>query len=76
MAHDDLHSLLENDSRAYEMFTSMPIYVQDKIREARDHIRTREELSGYANRYMGDGLKRDEYRPMFEDSGSNEIDFF
>lgn len=71
----NLNALLESDRKAYELFQSMPVYVQHKLREIPEAIRTREELSGVANKLMADGLKQDPYRRMFEDSSSNPIDF-
>ena len=75
MVKRDLEDLLDSDEKAFELFQSMPIYVQHKLREIPDSIRTREELSAYANKAMADGLTIDQYRTMFEDSSSNEIDF-
>ncbi len=75
MTKRDLNELLETDEKAFDLFQSMPIYVQHKVREVSGEIRTREELSAYANKAMSDGLKLDQYRPMFEDSSGNEIDF-
>jgi hypothetical protein len=70
----DLDELLDSNHKASQLFQSMPIFVQHKLREMPDSIRTLEELSGYANKAVTDGLKLDPYMTMFEDSSNKPMD--
>ncbi|HML46050.1 MAG TPA: hypothetical protein PKE04_04795 [Clostridia bacterium] len=70
----DLDELLDSNHKASQLFQSMPFFVQHKLREMPESIRTLEELSGYANKAVTDGLKLDPYMTMFEDSSNQPID--
>lgn len=74
MHQTGLGHLLETDGRAYEFFQTLPIFVQDAVREHADQIRTKAELSAYANQAISDGLSKQPYRNMFEDSTNSDID--
>lgn len=71
---DSLDDLLTNDQEAQAFFDSLPMFIQDQLREEGEDITTKEALSGLANMAMSSGLKLDQYMPMFEDETDSEID--
>lgn len=72
---DSLFELLEQDAEALDFFESLPMFVQDQMVNRPTDIRSKEELSGYANMSAQKALKLDQYRPMFEDETASGADW-
>ena len=71
---DSLHDLFDKDQEAYAFFQSLPMFVQDQIQANANHIQTKEDLGGMAYNAARDGLRLEQYQPMFEDETDNDID--
>ena len=71
---DSLRDLFDKDQEAYAFFQSLPMFVQDYIHRHAAGIQTKEELSGIAHHAAREGLRLDQYTPMFEDETDSGID--
>lgn len=71
---DHLQQLFETDQEAYRFYQSLPMFIQDAAQQHAHLIHTREELSAFANRSMSDGLRLEQYQPLFDDADDSDID--
>jgi len=71
---DSLHDLFDKDQESYAFFRSLPMFVQDQIQANASRIQTKEDLGGMAHNAARDGLRLEQYQPLFEDETNSDVD--